>query len=456
MENRDLELGVMENMIPERVKLFLDRVEKEHNLNEQITPSIRRAPRTLRVLSSWSFSPRVVSIGPLHRDNKKVKAFERQKATYLTNLMNHITSSTPGVIMNSCMEKVYASMKKIKACYVLTKKYDDVEFAEMMVMDACFILGFIHQTFKLKSADMFHAEDVVCDLVLLENQIPFFFLEEIFKCTIAKLMPNTSLVVFMHPVLSILNLFNSDVDLNILKNISVDDTHHILSLLHECYKPQFSSKPQKNEIILKEFSSKPQKNEIILKEFSITKPHSAVDLDKAGVKFKPNRSPTWVLGMKMEFPCFLWSWCKCTLRMPIFYVTDFTEVTLRNLLAYEELRQTHDYITSYAFVINMLVNTQDDVAKLVDSEVLVNVMGSNEEVAKMINKICKELAVVNSLYRQQWKTLDEYYNSYWPKHIGWMRRTYFSSPWNIIALIVGSIIFALTIVQAIFTIGDEK
>ncbi|KAL8215122.1 hypothetical protein R6Q57_004571 [Mikania cordata] len=137
-------------------------------------------------------------------------------------------------------------------------------------------------------------------------------------------------------------------------------------------------------------------------------------------------------------------------------VTSPSEVTLRNLIAYEESRQTHNYITSYAFVINMLVNTQDDVAKLIDSEVLVNEMGSNEEVANMINNICRELPIVNSLYRQQWKTLDEYYNSYWPKHIGWMRRTYFSSPWNIIALIVGIIVFALTIVQTIFTIGDKK
>ncbi|KAD3336154.1 hypothetical protein E3N88_31673 [Mikania micrantha] len=388
MENRDLELGGMENRIQERVHRFLDRVEKEQSLNEQITP-------------------------PIHMP------------------------SPQETIMNSCMEKVYASMKKIKACYVLTKTYNEVEFAEMMVMDACFILGFIYLTFELNLADIF-AEDVVCDLVLLENQIPFFFLEEIFKGTIAELMPNTSLVEFMYPVFSSLNIFGSDVGLNILQNISIDDTHHILGLLHECYKPQ--------------------KNDIFHKEFSVTRSHSAVDLDKAGVSFKPYRSQTWVLGMKMEFPCFLWSWCKCTLRMPIFYVSNSTELILRNLIAYEASMKSQNYVTSYAYVINMLVNTQDDVAKLVDSEVLINVMGSNENAANMINNICKEVPLVNSLYRQQWNTLNtyykRYYNRYWPKHIGWMRRTYFSSPWNIIALVVGSIIFALTIVQTIFTVGD--
>ncbi|KAD3336129.1 hypothetical protein E3N88_31648 [Mikania micrantha] len=228
------------------------------------------------------------------------------------------------------------------------------------------------------------------------------------------------LVTFMVPVLLFLNLFDLDAGLGIVENISIDDTHHILSLLHEFYKPQ--------------------KDGIIPEGCLSTRNRSAVDLDKAGVKFIPNRSQTWVLGMEMEFPCFLWSWCKCTLRMPVLNVHDSIELILRNLIAYElELRQTHD------------------VAKLVDSKVFNNIMGSNEEAANMINNICKHVALVDSFYTQQWKTLDKYSNNYWPKPIAWIRRTYFSSPWNIIALFVGSILFALTMVQTIFTInGGNK
>ncbi|KAD3336104.1 hypothetical protein E3N88_31623 [Mikania micrantha] len=437
MENRDLELGDVD-MIQERVHRFLDRLEKDHGVNEQITPLIHMAPRTLRELSPHSFNPRVVSIGPLHRDDENVWAFERKKATYVINLMNRMTSPKE-IIMNSCMEKVYASMEKIKACYVLTEVYDVVEFAEMMVMDACFILGFIYMTFEVMP-DMSHAEDVIRDLVLLENQIPFFFLDDIFKCTIVKLHPDMSLVQFIYPVLWLVALklfdFNQAV-LKIPEIIFINDTHHILSLLHKCYEPQ--------------------QDDTILEGSIGAINHSVVDLDKAGVSFKPNQSKTWVLGMEMEFPSFLWSWCKCTLRMPVLHVHDSTELILRNLIAYEvELRQTRKYITSYAIAMDVLVNTQDDVAKLVESKVLVNLMGSNEEAANMINNICKEVDDVYSFYFQQWKTLDKYYDSYWPKHIGWMRRTYFSSPWNIIALVVGIIIFTLTMVQTIFTIKSYR
>ncbi|KAD3336124.1 hypothetical protein E3N88_31643 [Mikania micrantha] len=438
MENRDLELEVIENnmIIGPGIPSFLDRLEIEHNHTEQIASTIHMAPRTLRDLSPHSFSPRVVSIGPLHKDDENVQAFERQKATYVINLMREMTSPKNTVI-DSCMQRMQELMGQIKACYVLTKEYDDVEFAEMMVMDACFILGFILKNFALNIDDVFYLGDVVCDLVLLENQIPFFVLDEIFNRTIVELDICVSLVQFISPVFSRLNLFDSDAGFRIPNNISIDHTHHILSLQHACYKPL--------------------EDNIIPEDYLSTRSHSATDLDKAGVSFKPNRSQTWVLGMDMEFPSFLWSWCKCTLRMPVLVVHDSTELILRNLIAYElESSQTRKYITSYAIVMDRFVNTQYDVAKLVESKVLVNYMGSNEEAANMINNICKEISVVNSLYRRQLKTLDKYYNRYWPKHIAWMRRTYFSSPWNIIALVVGIIIFTLSMIQTIYAIKSYK
>ncbi|KAL8258881.1 hypothetical protein R6Q59_026834 [Mikania micrantha] len=97
-----------------------------------------------------------------------------------------------------------------------------------------------------------------------------------------------------------------------------------------------------------------------------------------------------------------------------------------------------------------LVNTQDDVAKLEESKVLVNITGSNEEVANMINNIGKNVIVSNSYYEEEWEKLIKYCNRYWPKHIAKMRSTYFSSPWSIIALVAGIILFVLQTLQTIF------
>ncbi|KAJ0783194.1 hypothetical protein HanRHA438_Chr01g0021451 [Helianthus annuus] len=157
-----------------------------------------------------------------------------------------------------------------------------------------------------------------------------------------------------------------------------------------------------------------------------------------------------------ELPCFFGFWSKPTLKMPVLDVHHFTELVLRNLIAYEQSFESNNYITSYAIAMDRLVNTQEDVAKLIDSKVLVNYMGSNEEAANMINSICKEIAGVDFFYQKQWTTLNRYCDGYWPKNIARMRRTYFSSPWNMIALLAGIILFALTVVQTIFTIKSAQ
>ncbi|KAI3771308.1 hypothetical protein L6452_02470 [Arctium lappa] len=136
--------------------------------------------------SPRSFNPRVVSVGPLHREDENVQAFEGQEATYLTHLLRRF-SSPPEETLKACVKKVKDSIHEIHTCYVGIKTYGDIEFAKMMVMDACFILEFIQRNFKsdesISRRKMFLAQSVIYDLVLLENQIPFFVLDDIFQCT---------------------------------------------------------------------------------------------------------------------------------------------------------------------------------------------------------------------------------------------------------------------------------
>ncbi|KAK1428555.1 hypothetical protein QVD17_17391 [Tagetes erecta] len=332
------------------------------------------APHTLRDLSPSSFKPRVVSIGPLHKKDENVQELEGRKTSYMIDLMHH-TNSPQKETLKTCLEKVYLSMDQIKACYIWTDTYDDSEIAKMLVMDACFILHYILSYHfvafeELDSGNAILRQSICYDLVLLENQIPFFIVDQIFQCIALKFIPNTSLIELIHPILSDLNLFEADIDTD---NISISNTCHILSILHQCYKPQRNNYPSHD------YSSKI---------------HSAVDLDMAGVCFKPNQNPTWVLGMEVKLPrvpCFFWCWSKPTLRMPAMIVGDDSEFIFRNLMAYELSCTTSKHITSYSYAIDMLVNNSKDVAKLVDSRVLLNFMGSNEEVANMINNLGRDV-----------------------------------------------------------------
>ncbi|KAD3336118.1 hypothetical protein E3N88_31637 [Mikania micrantha] len=370
-------------MIQESVKRLLHRVNNEDNHTREFPPSIYMAPSVLRDLSPSSFNPRLVSIGPLHREDENVKAFEGQKISYLINLMSRINFPQEE-ILESCMQKAYSVMNEIKGCYIWTKTYTDAEIAEMMVLDACFIIGFIMDQHVLYHKKTYMGKGlqnrtIMKDLVLLENQIPLFFLDQMFQCTVLKYRTDISFIEFIKPVLKSHKLFKADLKFD---DVSFGTNDHFLSLLHQCYMP-------------------------------------------------PARP---------------------TLTMPVLFIQDSTELLFRNLIAYEQSFQTQGYVTSYAFVMDMLVNTHDDVAKLVESKVLVNYMGSNEEVANMINNIGKNVIVSNSCYEEEWEKLMKYCNRYWPKHIAKMKSTYFSSPWSIIALVAGIILFVLQALQTIFTI----
>ncbi|KAJ0792387.1 hypothetical protein HanOQP8_Chr01g0017491 [Helianthus annuus] len=207
-----------------------------------------------------------------------------------------------------------------------------------MVMDACFILEFTLQISESQvesyRGNMLPDQTIIYDLVLLENQIPFFTLNEIYQCTVLKFNQDAgSLIDFIHPLLNLLNIFKDNIK---TENISISNTDHILSLLHQCYKPQAP----------------------IRSTFLTSTMPSALDLDNAGVHLKPSQKPTWLMEMEVKlprFPCFSWCWVKPTLRMPVLYLHDFTELVLRNLIAYEHRSsQTHNYITSYAYAMDIL------------------------------------------------------------------------------------------------------
>ncbi|KAL8258883.1 hypothetical protein R6Q59_026836 [Mikania micrantha] len=196
------------------------------------------APSVLRDLSPSSFNPRLVSIGPLHREDENVKAFEGQKVSYLINLMSYINSPQEE-ILESCMQKAYCVMNEIKGCYIWTKTFTDAEIAEMMVLDACFIIGFIideHVSYHKKTyvEKQLQYRTIMNDMVLLENQIPLFFLDQMFQCTVLKFNSNVSFIELIKPVLNSHKLFQADLKFN---NISFGTNDHFLSLLHQCYMP---------------------------------------------------------------------------------------------------------------------------------------------------------------------------------------------------------------------------
>ncbi|XP_076895475.1 UPF0481 protein At3g47200-like [Bidens hawaiensis] len=305
------------------VQSLLKCIKKGENQAKQSSPTIYMVPSTVKDHNLTCYKPRLVSIGPLHREEENLQAGEGEKAVHVFSLLSRVNSMQEETLQ-ACALKVNASINQIRSCYAETIAYNNAELTKIMVMDGCFILEFLYRITKREKSNlgnMMFIQFTIYDLVLLENQIPFLVLQHIFECTISKFDQTASLINLIHAVLEQVNPFKEHK----LKSSSSTAHHHILGLLHECFQYENATSS----------------------EFPNSRFPSAVELDRAGVNFKRVRDTEWPLVMEVKLcrlPCFSCSWGKPTLIMPVLDINDFTGLVLRNLIAYE---QFSDNITQY-------------------------------------------------------------------------------------------------------------
>nr|GEX81716.1 putative UPF0481 protein At3g02645 [Tanacetum cinerariifolium] len=102
MAEDDEELGHVD--IDDTVQLFLKYDEEVQDRSKHHSRSIYMVPSVYRDLSPRSFTPWVLSIGPLHHHDEHLKGFEVQKATCMHNLLSPL-DSTPEQILKECVMK---------------------------------------------------------------------------------------------------------------------------------------------------------------------------------------------------------------------------------------------------------------------------------------------------------------------------------------------------------------
>ncbi|XP_071728536.1 UPF0481 protein At3g47200-like [Rutidosis leptorrhynchoides] len=215
------------DIVGQTVQLLACELKGHHRAYQ---PSIFKVPTELIDISPESYIPQVVSIGPLHRAATHVQAFEARKATYLNDLLGWLDLPHEPTL-EECVQKVTGSINYIKQSYNEMVSYTDVELAHMMVMDGFFILEFIYKV-KDKDIDSFLGESIMKDLLKLENQIPFFVLQDLFDCTILKCRPSASLTDLVLDALQVVSIFVQDPrnEIDIPRPGTTPD--HILGLLH--------------------------------------------------------------------------------------------------------------------------------------------------------------------------------------------------------------------------------
>ncbi|KAF2305961.1 hypothetical protein GH714_009164 [Hevea brasiliensis] len=253
------------------------------------------------------------------------------------------------------------------------------------------------------------------DLILLENQIPWLVLEKLFNMTKepgSKSLTQLALK-FFHNIFSftpppIVQPFH--------------EQKHILDLL-------------RNWLVLS--SGKAEDGKLGWQPIP-----SATNLVDAGIKFRMGEAKS-ILDIKFT---------DGVLEIPSLLIQETTEVIIRNLISYEQCcPKCSTRITSYAILLDNLINTAKDMDILTDNGIIDNWLNP-EDATQFFNKLYHDAYVKKYYYLDLCEKVNEYCHRRWPRWRAMFMRNYFGTPWAIASQIVAATFLILTVLQTLFTI----
>ncbi|KAI4346024.1 hypothetical protein L6164_013107 [Bauhinia variegata] len=336
--------------------------------------------------------------------------------------------------LEHCFSKLQEWENNIRLCYgkIIEQKIEERsdEFVKMILIDACFIIEHFIRYYYLNDEGWeerdplflkpWITEEVTHDLILLENQLPFFVLKRIFKLATAQ----ADYPSFLELTFNYFKFFNA-------QNLRPDGVivQHFTDLLRTFHLPPRGRLPERSE------------PGVILDHL-----YSTSELVEAGLEFKVSKNNKCLLDLQYH---------QGVLTMPCLDISDMTEILMRNIAAFEQRHYpSMTYITDYLKFLDFLINVEKDVDKLVSEGIITTLLGDSKEVAKMVNRLCKNLTQVNfsSYYLDLSGKLNAYYENPVHKYKANLIHQYFSTPWKIATSSAAILLLLLTLIQTICSI----
>ncbi|XP_010047171.2 UPF0481 protein At3g47200 [Eucalyptus grandis] len=341
--------------------------------------SIFRVPTHIRQIDAKAYNPRVVSIGPFHRNQPALRAMEAQKMRFYDRLMERMAYEDRDVGIKTAMRKLEPDARR---CY--SDEFEDIstdDFVEMMVRDGCFIVELLKLSYESNQdeegqfveepifATRWMLPSITRDLLMLENQLPMFVLQEIYNLTTFDrdaVSLNKLALLFMEPLSPQKGQYDET------KLDDKGEHHHLLALFHASFIP--------SDIQPLRMDRGPRWNREDHFPGKLWV-HEAKRLRRAGIRFKYN--PGSLLNIEFS---------NRELKIPTLFIDEWTGPLLRNLLAYEQCNSfALPYITCYAIFLNSIVEDLKDMEILQNAGIIYQSVDEDEEVVDLINSLTKEL-----------------------------------------------------------------
>ncbi|KAF8398278.1 hypothetical protein HHK36_017205 [Tetracentron sinense] len=415
---------------------------------------IQKVPPMLREIEAnrKCYDPLVVAIGPYHHGKPELEQMEKLKSS--TIVQQFLSGSDKPI--TDYYKKIKKVVKDARDCYAegSTENFNDEEFALMMFLDGCFILHFIdcvvHEKFpdmKMKSHDIIFVRQ---DLFLLENQIPNLVLKELMslrypgdkgKNNIHKFITEQINAMTSNPTKrkgsSACKFFfggkKDDRREDSISGPSNDDGLHLLQLV-------------RTQLVGNHDISKP-KSQDDWQSF-----RSVKELNTAGIECI--RSHKCCLdAVEFKKSCIYGK-----LYLPPITIDDSTKPLFLNLIAYERCPDApdDDAISSYICFMDALIDRAEDVKELRSKGILLNFLGSDEQVADLFNQISTNLVLDPHSYGRVKGEIEKHYNNTCRVLLAEFYTTHFRTPWATIASFAALVVIILTFLQTIYTLYPAK
>lgn len=383
---------------------------------------IYKVPNKLRRLNPDAYSPRLVSFGPFHRGKEELQAMEEHKYRYLQSFLPRTIFS-----LEDLVRVARTWEENARNCYAEDVRLNVDEFVEMLVLDGSFLVELLlrsHYPQLREEKDRIFGKptmitDVCRDMILIENQLPFFVVKGFFNLLTSYYQRGTS---------SILEIVKCHFSC-FLSNIDDKEFHsepeHFIDLLRSCYLPLVP-------VRLEETKSK------------VENAPEATELHNAGVKFKPAETSTCLLDI---------SFADGVLEIPTIIIDDLTESLYRNIIVFEHCHCSDKNFLHYTRLLSCFIKSPTDADLLIRNGILVNDLGNAKDVSKLFNSICKEVIFGRRFYFQSLsENLQGYCNTPRNRWKAILRRDYFHNPWSVASVLAALLLLLLTFIQALCSI----
>lgn len=403
----------------------------------------------LRKVNEKAYEPQLLSIGPYHRGKDGLQLMEEHKFRYLNLMLKRRKESS--------VKRYIMAMRELeertRRCYAEPLSLTTEKFVEMMLLDGCFIIE-LFRKFSVDNCidpcDQFESDPFFklmkissdpCDpifklnwlsglwrdMLLFENQLPFFVLTTLFEMTRIP-DPRDNINDFAQMFFCEVLPFSAEIG-----ELSDDSNNieHLLALVHKMMRgPSF-----------------PEITDVGQRTESCETMHCATELKEAGVEFK-KVSTNNIFDINFN---------SGLMQIPPLRIEDQTESVFRNLIAYEQYDAHNDrnYITDYVSFMDYLINSPGDVELLRRKGIIENWLGDDEVVSTMFNKlgdfVCTSLGS-DFYYSKIFNKVGNHCGKPYNVRMAKLRHNYFSSPWTLISVLAAALLLLLAITQTIFSI----